>query len=121
MRDGNIAVVILAFIAECVVACIDQLLEYFNQYAFAQVAIYGKSYCRAAKDTWHLVHSHGMQAIINDNIIGSVLSMACLASAVITGVLGGVIIYVLEEDYYIPVGIICGVVLIHANNHFICD
>jgi hypothetical protein len=36
-----------------------------------QVAIYGKTYCRAAKDTWHLVHSHGIQAIVNDNIIGT--------------------------------------------------
>lgn len=152
-NSDNIAIVILAFIGECIVACLDQLLEYFNQYAYAQIAIYGKSYCRAAKDTWHLVHSHGIQAIINDNIIGtsrtrthahmhtaartrahaacslraaccgqltsdpafrdlagSVLSMACLASAVVTGVLGGAMIYALEDDYYIPVGIICGLV-----------
>lgn len=109
-NSDNIAIVILAFIGECIVACLDQLLEYFNQYAYAQIAIYGKSYCRAAKDTWHLVHSHGIQAIINDNIIGSVLSMACLASAVVTGVLGGAMIYALEDDYYIPVGIICGLI-----------
>jgi hypothetical protein len=70
-NSDNIAIVILAFIGECIVACLDQLLEYFNQYAYAQIAIYGKSYCRAAKDTWHLVHSHGIQAIINDNIIGT--------------------------------------------------
>jgi len=110
MRNENMAIVILAFIAECIVACVDQLIEYFNQYAYAQIAIYGKSYCRAAKDTWHLVHSHGIQAIINDNIISSVLGMACIASAAIAGVLGGVIIYALESDYYIPVGILCALI-----------
>jgi hypothetical protein len=108
--SDNFAVVILAFIAECIVGCIEQLLQYFNQYAFAQVAIYGKSYCRAAKDTWNMIHSHGIQAIINDNIIGSVLSLACLASAVVTGIVGGVMIYILEDDYYIPVGIISGLI-----------
>lgn len=29
-------------------------------YAFTQVAIYGKTYCQAAKDTWQLVKSHGV-------------------------------------------------------------
>jgi len=138
--SDNFAVVILAFIAECIVGCIEQLLQYFNQYAFAQVlavlasclrllvfrlfiysckmqvAIYGKSYCRAAKDTWNMIHSHGIQAIINDNIIGSVLSLACLASAVVTGIVGGVMIYILEDDYYIPVGIISGLVRCSSVN-----
>jgi hypothetical protein len=29
-------------------------------YAFAQVAIYGKKYCDAAKDTWELIKTSGM-------------------------------------------------------------
>ena len=29
--------------------CIEGLLRYFNQYAFTQVAIYGKSYCNAGR------------------------------------------------------------------------
>ena len=29
-------------------------------YAFTQVAIYGKTYCRAAKDTWQLCKDRGV-------------------------------------------------------------
>jgi hypothetical protein len=52
----------------------EALLEYFNHYAFTQVAIYGKDFCTAAKDTWNLVKQRGMDAVINDNLIGNVLS-----------------------------------------------
>ena len=33
----------------CSLGCIEGLLRYFNQYAFTQVAIYGKSYCNAGR------------------------------------------------------------------------
>lgn len=42
-------------IVECMLACLDRLVSYFNVYAFTQVAIYGKPYCEAAKDTWNLL------------------------------------------------------------------
>lgn len=46
-------------IAVCLLRCLDQLIQFFNQYAFAQVAIYGKTYCDAAKATWNLLKSRG--------------------------------------------------------------
>ncbi|RUS12905.1 plasma-membrane choline transporter-domain-containing protein, partial [Endogone sp. FLAS-F59071] len=42
--------------------------EYFNYYAYTQVAIYGKDFCTAAKDTWTLIKDRGIEAIINDNL-----------------------------------------------------
>merc|ERR1711916_181509 len=48
----------LAFVINCILGCIESLMEIFNQYAFAEVA-FGKSYIRAAKDTWDLLKSHG--------------------------------------------------------------
>jgi len=77
MESDNIILCLLAFVATCILDIIDSLMQYFNQYAFAQIAIYGKTYCQAAKDTWDLVHSHGVEAIINDNLIGNVTTMAC--------------------------------------------
>jgi hypothetical protein len=114
-NSNNIFIVILAVVAECVVAVLDWLIEYFNMYAFAQVAIYGKTYCEAAKATWRLVNGHGIKAIINDDLIGNVLMLACLIGGVLTAVLGGVMIYFLEHDYYIQmaiIGFIIGVVMV---------
>ncbi|CAG8761932.1 24744_t:CDS:2 [Cetraspora pellucida] len=97
-----------AFCAACAAALvgyIDALLEYFNFYAYTQVAIYGKSFCDAvnmswkiivadeaetyflmfglgfgiklltAKDTWTMIQDRGVEAVINDNLIGTVIIM----------------------------------------------
>src|SRR3954453_15207916 len=40
--------------------------------------MFGKSYCNAAKDTWRLIKDRGVEAIINDNLIGNVLSMGAI-------------------------------------------
>jgi hypothetical protein len=49
------------------------------------VAIYGKDYCTAGKDTWRLVKSRGIDAIINDCLIGSVLAVGSLFTGVFAG------------------------------------
>ena len=74
--------------ADCILGCIQNLIEYFNTYAFAEVAIYGKGYVAAAKDTWALIKSFFIDAIINDNLIGSVLGFGTLLVAIITGMAG---------------------------------
>ncbi|KAJ3054888.1 putative choline transporter, neither null mutation nor overexpression affects choline transport [Rhizophlyctis rosea] len=86
--QGNICGAFLAICAECFLSCIESLLLYFNKYAFAQVAIYGKDFVTAAKATWQLVKSHGIDAIINDNLVGNVLSIGALLIGLITAFVG---------------------------------
>lgn len=82
---------ILVFLVECILGILDRLIQYFNLYAFTQVAIYGKSYCEAARDTWKLLKSHGIEAIINDNIISGVLTMGTLIGTILCGAVGGLL------------------------------
>ena len=49
-----------------------------NSHSYAKVAIYGKSFCQAAKDTWRLAQSHGIDAIINESFIGPTLTIGAL-------------------------------------------
>lgn len=57
--------------------CIDCFFvqEWFNYYAFSGVAIYGKAFIPTARQTWTLVKDRGIDAMINDNLIGNVLFM----------------------------------------------
>jgi hypothetical protein len=91
---------VLACCVECILSCLEDGIEYFNVYAFTEVAIYGKSYCDAAKDTWTLCKARGIEALINDNLIGNVLSIGalaigCLSTAVTCAI--GVIVLGIEE------------------------
>ncbi|KAJ3123851.1 hypothetical protein HK098_001596 [Nowakowskiella sp. JEL0407] len=72
----------------CCLQIIEEMVQYFNTYAFAQVAIYGKDFVNAAKDTWALVKSHGIDAIINDNLIGNVLFVGSMIAGLICGLIG---------------------------------
>jgi len=108
--DNNVALAIIACCLECILSCIGDMIEYFNVYAFTEVAIYGKPYCQAAKDTWTLCKSRGIEAIINDNLIGNVLSIgamtvACL-SAVVTCAIGFLILRLEEVAVYVIFGIV---------------
>jgi len=79
---------LLACLCGCFLACIDRLVQYFNHYAYVQVAIYGRSYWEAAKATWHLFVNAGLEALINDNILDGVLWMGVLLGGLVTGAAG---------------------------------
>jgi len=89
--DNDFALAIIACCIECILDCIGDIIEYFNIYAFTEVAIYGKSYCQAAKDTWTLCKSHGIEALINDSLIDNVLTIGsvcvgCLSTVITVGI-----------------------------------
>jgi len=66
-------------------AILDRLVKLFNKYAFTQVAIYGKPYSEAAKSTWELIKSNGVDAILNDLLISKVLSIGKLVVGLVAG------------------------------------
>jgi len=72
--DGHPVQVCLAMCASCFVGCIESLVEYFNRYAYIEIALYGKSYIPAAKDTWRLIKDRGIDALINDSLVSMVLT-----------------------------------------------
>jgi hypothetical protein len=73
--NKNAAAFICLCLMECILGIIERLVEYFNQYAYVQVAMYGKPFMQAAKDTWDLVKRRGLDALINDSLIDGVLIM----------------------------------------------
>lgn len=80
-REGSFA----ACIAEVIMGCIENLVRYINSYAYVHVALYGRSFCQAAKDTFALAQDHGWDAIMNDNYVGTALWLGNL----LCGLLGG--------------------------------
>jgi len=49
-------------------------------YAYIEIALYGKSYISAAKDTWNLFRDRGITALINGSSISLPLSLAPLSN-----------------------------------------
>jgi hypothetical protein len=72
--DGQPALVCLAVCASCFVGFIENLVEYFNKYAYIEIALYGKAYIPAAKDTWRLFKDRGIDALVNDSLVSMALT-----------------------------------------------
>jgi hypothetical protein len=49
--------------------CIDVSGYLANRYAYIEIALYGKPYLAAAKDTWRLFVDRGIDALVNDQIV----------------------------------------------------
>lgn len=78
---------ILLCIAECVLSCLESIVEYFNKWAYVYVGIYGYSYLEAGKNVMILFKNRGWEAIIADDLVSRTLF---LVSVVVGGVAGGV-------------------------------
>jgi len=116
-RNGAIAIV--ACIIVCLLQCIEQIIQYINTYAFCQVAIYGKPFCAAAKDTWTLFKTHGIDALVNDSLVHSVLSICSILGGLFSAGFAYLLCWGLSGSYYpIPViacviGLFLGVFVLH--------
>ncbi|CCG83274.1 Putative uncharacterized protein [Taphrina deformans PYCC 5710] len=86
-QSGDMMGAIFGCILQCFVGLLQWALQYFNKYVYVEVALYGKSYLNAARDTWHLIKQRGIDALINDSLISNVLSCGTTFIAYLTALL----------------------------------
>lgn len=109
-QSDNAAAVCIICIARCCLDCITSLIEYFNVYAYTHVAVYGEDYITAAKSTFALIKSNGFTLIINDNIIGMVLSLGILLGGLATAVVSALVASVIASAWLIPLTVAGGLI-----------
>ncbi|KAH9935626.1 plasma-membrane choline transporter-domain-containing protein [Fomitopsis serialis] len=76
--NGHPVEVCLACCAECIVGCIEGLVQYFNRYAYIEIAI-----LQAAQSAWHLLRDRGIDALVNDSLVGMTLTWGSYAVGLI--------------------------------------
>eukprot|EP00584_Thalassiosira_punctigera_P006265 CAMPEP_0172529190 /NCGR_PEP_ID=MMETSP1067-20121228/3331_1 /TAXON_ID=265564 ORGANISM="Thalassiosira punctigera, Strain Tpunct2005C2" /NCGR_SAMPLE_ID=MMETSP1067 /ASSEMBLY_ACC=CAM_ASM_000444 /LENGTH=499 /DNA_ID=CAMNT_0013313195 /DNA_START=127 /DNA_END=1626 /DNA_ORIENTATION=- len=79
---------ILICIAECILGCLESILEYFNKWAFVYVGLYGYSYIEAGKNVFALFKNRGWEAIIADDLVGNVFFFLSLCIGGICAAIG---------------------------------
>ncbi|KAL5433007.1 putative choline transporter, neither null mutation nor overexpression affects choline transport [Paraphaeosphaeria minitans] len=77
-QDGNIVGAVIFCCLQCLIGMLDWAVQFLNRYAFSYIALYGKSYIAAAKDTWKMIKDRGIDALVNECLIGPVLSMGAM-------------------------------------------
>jgi hypothetical protein len=79
---------ILLCIADCILGCLEGLVEYFNMWAYVYVGLYGYPYLKAGKSVMELFHNRGWDAVIADSLVSNALFMVSLVVGLIAGGIG---------------------------------
>merc|ERR1712242_589364 len=76
-------------VLECLIRCVADIIEYFSEWAFVQVAVRGTSFWDSAKITFTMITCGNLEYIISDLLLDSVASMATLMCAAFGLAAGG--------------------------------
>jgi Plasma-membrane choline transporter len=87
--DGNRGMALLACLCMCFLGCLARTIQYFNEYAYVGIALYGRSYLEAARGAYQLFVDRGFLALLEDTIIDNVLGMGCLAAGLLSAAISG--------------------------------
>jgi len=119
LRDGDNGILIC--IADCILGCLESILEYFNKWAYVYVGLYGYSYLEAGKNVFTLFKNRGWEAIIADDLVSMTLFLVSLMVGLVTGGVG--IGLIRQTDWFPEVqgandtwigfvfGFLCGIVI----------
>ncbi len=84
-RENNAAVLLYCILA-CILSFIEDILEYFNQWAYIFVGIWGLDYLESGKRVMELFAARGCTAIISDGLTNYVLANVAFFTSVVCGI-----------------------------------
>jgi len=86
-RGQNQCANIFLCILECITRCLEEIIEYFNQWAYAYIGIYGYSYLESGRKVVELFKTRGFTTIVTNNLISHVLGFTNIVVGITTGYL----------------------------------
>lgn len=72
---------------QCIVNCCGGILEYFNEWTYIYIGIYGYGYLESGKKVMRLFASRGWTALVANKLVQYLLNVACVLIGVITGLI----------------------------------
>lgn len=90
-EDGDGGAALLYCVLQCIVSLFEDIMEYFNQWAYVFVGIYGTSYLKSGKAVMELFRARGCTSIISDSLVIYVLNAVMIVVGLVCGVLAWVV------------------------------
>ena len=84
----NELITFLTCCCKCCLWCLEKFLKFLNRNAYIMVAIYGKGFCRSAKDALELLVTNPLRALVLNGVTGFILFLGRLLITAGIGVLG---------------------------------
>eukprot|EP01018_Ginkgo_biloba_P024271 Gb_16693 [translate_table: standard] len=75
--------------AHCCLRVMETIFRFGNNWAFVQVATYGKGFVKASQDTWDLFQGRGLEPVINEDITSAMCFLSGVASGSVCVIVSG--------------------------------
>mmetsp|Transcript_6063 Transcript_6063/g.8729 ORF Transcript_6063/g.8729 Transcript_6063/m.8729 type:complete len:485 (-) Transcript_6063:122-1576(-) len=105
-NDRSLLTGILLCIVQCCLSLIEDVLEFFNEWAFVFVGIYGDSYVESGKSVMTLLKERGWTVLFTHDLAGYVLSFTVF---LVTFCTGAVVLLIHPQLYNILIGVVVGI------------
>jgi hypothetical protein len=94
-RDGECGGcgALLLCILECLAGLLEDVIDYFNQWAYIFVGIYGYSYLESGRRVMELFRARGWTSIVTNGLVSYVLNFVTFTMGMITGAAALIIEY----------------------------
>lgn len=94
---------ILVCLIDCILGCIEDILEFLNKWAYTYVGLYGYSYIEAGKNVFTLFQHKGWASIVADSLVDNVLFMVSLVVGLVVGLVG-LVVAKMDESLLVDFG-----------------
>jgi len=74
---------LIALCCMCVLQCIENLVRYFNEWAYAYIGMYHKDFSTSASMVWDLLQTNGWEAVANDIFTDMVILIPPLVTGLV--------------------------------------
>ncbi|CAH0475989.1 unnamed protein product [Peronospora belbahrii] len=103
-EENNSGLACLACMAECILSCLTNIMEYVNQWAYVYVGVYGYSFRTSGKAVMDLFKNRGWTAVINDDLTSSALSFGAMGVGVVTCCVGLLMVRFSPVEWFTALG-----------------
>jgi len=91
-------------IVQCLLSCLQAIIEELTKFAYVYVGLYGFSFLEAGRNVVQLFQNKGWTVIISDDLADNVLTMMSVAVGLATGLIG-LIFGSLDADMFADLGL----------------
>eukprot|EP00588_Corethron_pennatum_P018823 CAMPEP_0194307252 /NCGR_PEP_ID=MMETSP0171-20130528/4126_1 /TAXON_ID=218684 /ORGANISM="Corethron pennatum, Strain L29A3" /LENGTH=473 /DNA_ID=CAMNT_0039059225 /DNA_START=123 /DNA_END=1541 /DNA_ORIENTATION=+ len=90
---------ILLCLVQCLLRCLEDILEYFNKWAFVYVGLYGYGYVEAGKNVIGLFRARGWTTVITEDLGSRAIAFLTMILSLVVGCTGLVLKEAFPEYY----------------------
>jgi len=98
--EENVGCSILYCVIQCILIMIQDIIEYFNRWAYIFVGIYGMSYLESGKAVLELFNAKGFTTIISDDLTHMALGTVTFFSGICSGFVGLLIVGCFSDGFF---------------------